>query len=259
MASTRAWAALSCGLALTLASCTKPAKPKPRTEPWPAPAPSASAAAPLTGETVRYRIDRAKVDVLLRAGKKSISGTLGGVEGTIELKPASLEQSRAELRADLLTLTLGTTPGSADPALLARAFDWLELTGSLDRATRERHRYAQVRIQTLQRSQDAGSDQDARVVAYGDVTFHRFRVPASLELDVSFDTAGGAGLSIRTRRPLVVQLAAHDVLPRDSNGKLVAADLVKLGREVGREVQLSVELHALPETPTPAPSPSSAP
>jgi polyisoprenoid-binding protein YceI len=245
-------AALIVALALVPA-CERKPKRVLRTEPWPAPLvasarPGPSASAP--GGRVRYRIERAKVRVELPARRAKPSGALTEVTGSIELDPVRLENTRAHLQADLLSLSLDGENGDTDSGLVARALTWLELSSEREADARERERYATLEITAFEPvalPSDAEARRSSQVVAHGELTLHRFRVPVSLELQVELGGRDGGAtdtLTIRTRRPLIVSLAAHDILPRDSRGNVLTQELATLGRDVGRDARISAELFA---------------
>lgn len=246
---------------LPLLGCREKPKRVVRTEPWPAPALAVSGAtAGESPKSVRYTLEHAVVELELPAKRSKPRGKLSRVEGTIDLDLAHLERSRARLTADLQSLSLGSG-GEEDAALLARAFDWLELGPERSSGDRARDRYVILNITSLEPppiQADEGNKQRraARVMAHGDLTLHHFRVPVALELDVELWPADGGSadsLVIRTHRPLVVSLAAHDILPRDARGTLIPSQLSLLGSEVGRDARVTAELRA---RVAPAPSPS---
>lgn len=249
-------------LALAALGCREKPKRVVRTEPWPAPAVSASSASPSeAGKPMRYTLVHALVELELPAKRGKPRGKLGRVEGSIDLDPTHLEKSRARLTVDLLSLSLGSG-NEEDSALLARAFDWLEIGSERSSGDRARDRYAILNITSLEPSgpppEESGKRRSARVTAHGDLTLHHFRVPVAVELEVELRPVEGGGpdmLLIRTRRPLVVSLAAHDILPRDPRGNLLPNQLSTLGTEVGRDARVSAELKArastLPEPTNP--------
>lgn len=241
--------------------CREKPKRVVRTEPWPAPALAVSGLPASESQgPVRYTLEHATVELELPAKRGKPRGKLGRVEGTIDLDPTHLERTRARLTADLESLSLGDG-GEDDAALLARAFDWLELGANRPSGERAQDRYVILNITSIEppptQADDAKSRQRAaRVVAHGDLTLHHFRVPVALELDVELRPGQGGGretLVIRTRRPLVVSLAAHDILPRDTRGALIPSQLSALGSEVGRDARVTAELRARP-APSPEPS-----
>jgi polyisoprenoid-binding protein YceI len=249
--------ALALLLALPVLGCREKPKRVVRTEPWLAPVVSASGASE-AGKPLRYSIDQASVELELPARRGKPRGKLGRVEGSIDFDPVHLDRTRARLTADLLSLTMSSA-GEDDPTLLARAFDWLELGAERAPVDRARDRYAVLNITALEAGatpEEAGKRRAARVVAHGDLTLHHFRVPVVLELEVELKSAEGAEpatLLIRTRKPLVVSLVAHDILPRDARGALLSNQLSAHENTVGREARVTAELRARP-SPLPEPT-----
>ena len=199
---------------------------------------------------MRYTVEQASVDLELRAKRGQFKGKLGRVEGTIDVDPIHLERTRARLTADLESLSL-EAGGEEDTALLSRAFDWLEIGDLRAGADRARNRYAVLNIRALEQPTRAdevrGQRRTARGIAQGDLTLHHFRVPLTLELDIEFRAVDGRvadALVIRTRRPFVVSLAAHDILPRDARGRLISSPFSALGPEVVRDARVTAELRA---------------
>ncbi|HET9929166.1 MAG TPA: hypothetical protein VFQ35_00700 [Polyangiaceae bacterium] len=243
-------------LLFALAGCRHKEKRVLRTEPWAAPVAISSASGAALpsapeGKPVRYIVDQARVTLELPAKKKKPSGSLAKVSGEIDLDVLHPENTRAELRADLLSLSLGSNGRDESPELVAKAFDWLELSARKPPEEREKERYAKIEIlgfDPVGGPDAAPQGRSARVVARGNLTLHHFRVPIALELDVQLrggTTDEPSRLTIRTRRPLVVSLVAHDILPRDAAGSLVAGGVRSLGTEVGRDARVTAEISAV--------------
>jgi hypothetical protein len=99
----------------------------------------------------------------------------------------------------------------------------------------------------------AGEVREVQVLARGELSLHGYRVEHSARLRVRFHypTAAEAGqtpsqLTVETRSPLSVSLAAHDIKPRDSSGVFIARDVKLLGVQVARDARVSLRLTALP-------------
>jgi polyisoprenoid-binding protein YceI len=240
---------------LVLVACERKPKRVVRTEPWPAPLASAgpTPSASPSGASIRYRIERAEIRLELPARRAKPRGAIATVSGTIDLDPAQLEKTRARLEADLLSLSFENQDGEADAARLARALTWLELNPEREADARPAERYAVLEITALERSEppiDGVPTGRANVTAHAELTLHRFRVPVTLELEVKLEQSDAGStdiLSIRTLRPLVVSLAAHDILPRDARGNVLSDELASAFTEVGREARVSAKLVARPE------------
>ena len=104
-------------------------------------------------------------------------------------------------------------------------------------------------------SVEAGASETRAVTftARGQLLLHGFRVDQSAELRALFSYTGPAvpgsrpeRLVIQTRGPFVVSLKAHDIQPRNESGVFVAQDAKLLGREIGTQAQVHVDLSARP-------------
>lgn len=219
-----------------------------RTEPWPAPRIATSAGVP-RGEPIEYVLDSGRIDIELKTKKGRITGQLDRLTSTLTFDPVHVERTRGSVRADLLDLELSAgARDEADPSLLARAFRWLEIDASRPEEDRERDRWAEVRVVGFEPpSERAGSNRRraSRVSAFAEVTLHRFRVPLTLDLEVELLSDTDAGISrlrARTRRPFVVSLAAHDILPRDATGQVTLSERSGQALDFPREARVSAEL-----------------
>lgn len=229
--------------------CKRAEKRVLRTEPWPAPAVASSS--PLARATVAYHVERGAVRVDLSTRKAKPLVTLERIEGRVDVDYSELVRTRGNIRVDLLSLSAsGGEGGQVDPSLTRRAFDWLELGSLVPQADRDQNRWAELRLTALAVEEEGHatpSRKGARrghAVGYAELTLHRFRVPVTVDLEVELDGAEGIpeSLRIRTRRPLTVPLAAHDILPRASDGTLATESLGALGTQVAREGRVTVDM-----------------
>lgn len=222
-------------LALVLTfGCKRAEKPPQRTEPWLA---HPSASAPATSpEVERYELAEGNVRVELRGPRGRATATLGKLEGQLTLNPVHLEKTRGEIRADLLSLDF------EDPSLDLSALRALELEPDVPNEARERDRFAKLRVVGFEnpRPSEGTSQRRGPTSAFVELTLHRFRVPLTLELAVERSPKRGAPLRVRTRRPIVVDLAAHDLVAEDrAPGTEVARGASSPGY---REARVSAEL-----------------
>lgn len=197
---------------LLFAGCKKAEQPALRTEPWPAPAVSASSSRKSSG-IVRYELVQGSAEVELRGKRPSAVARLARLEGQVELDPLHIEKTRAELRADLLALDF------EDPSLVLQALHALELGPDAPSEERERDRWAKLRIVGFENKPPSAGprrpNRVSQVSAFAELTLHRFRVPVPIELEVELPSDPKAPLRVRTRRPIVVDLEAHDLAPLD--------------------------------------------
>lgn len=223
-----------------------------RTEPWPAPAVSVSAVT-TPGATMKYALASGSVQIELKGKRERLLGSIERLEGELEFDPARLENSRGTVRADLSSSSF-SAPGAAsgeDSELTLGALRALELGPDRPSEERERDRWAIVRVigfEAPKKDERANARTRAAVRAFAELTLHRFRVPVTLELDVELVPEAGGGapeLRVRTRRPLLVQLSAHDLVARDP-AKSEAAGGSARAREGIREARVSAELSWTP-------------
>lgn len=238
---------------LTLLACQREPKRVVRTEPWPAPAAVQSAPTTATPGT-RYELVSGIASVDLSTKRQPLRGTISRLEGSIDWDGARPELTRATLRADLLSLSITSRTNPAeDASWTARAFDWLELGAERASEQRELDRWAELRFVSMQPhpgNEARRVGRPALVTVQGELTLHHFRVPVELELEVDTrNTARGAELVIRTRRPLLVSLAAHDILPRDPAGSVLPGAVSELGKLVARQALVAVEVVARGQPP----------
>ncbi len=91
------------------------------------------------------------------------------------------------------------------------------------------------------------------LVATGKLLVHGVEAEHTVQLRALFDFPGKPGpklrpsrIALRTRHPLALSLAAHDIKPRDSEGVFVAEGMKLLGVSVGRTARISLDLTAVP-------------
>lgn len=233
-------------MAVVLALGCKKAEKRPvRTEPWPAPAAVSVKSGPKSSGVVRYALAQGSARVELRNKRTRVEGVLSRIEGQVELDPLNVEKTRAELRADLLSLDF------EDPSLDAYALRALELDAEVPSEDRERERWAKLRIVGFENREPSDGtrrrSRKTRLSAFAELTLHSFRVPTPIELEVELDPAPGGSLQVRTRRPIVVDLDAHDLAPshREDPGRARRFERID-GLEGFREARVSAELSFRP-------------
>lgn len=231
-------------LTVSLAACRKEEAPKPRTEPWLNPAygalsaPSIGSATP-AGALLEYELspEASRITFSLPAKGGNPRGRLVRANGTLKYSPGNLGQSRAELLFDLTSIELEPWEDASTPH---DALEWLELGAEVPQATRELHRYARFSLSSLNGFGElVGPRRRAGGTARGELALHGFRVAHELLLEVE---ARGEELIVRTKRPVTIALAEHDIAPRGPRGELRAQDLALIGTKVGKAIKVDCEL-----------------
>jgi hypothetical protein len=191
------------------------------------------------------------------------------VRGTLVVDLLNLKRTRGNLDVDLASIVMQGDPDASAPEVTSRAHDWLDVGASRPEALRERMRWARFTVLRIERaSADAahagkpsalpdaapgpgGEAREVDVVAAGELELHAHRVERTVSLRVTFVYAGSASaerdperIVVRTTRPVTIALRTHDIQPRDPHGALVAAELGWLGKRVGREARVELDVVA---------------
>ena len=273
---------LSLAVAMALlAACSKKEPPPPEpTEPWPAHAAPSAKQSPTKRTTYQVE-ERASARVRLKTRALTARGELRVARGQLEINLNHLARSKGTIAMDVasIAMTEAGDAGLRDATNAARS--WLNVGSNRPEAERERVRWASFEITRIEDVtsdtaaggrkvkvpivRDAGADASdsgdgqitatesrrVRLKAFGTLTFNGYRVEKRVSLEVVFHWQGDADLrspparvNIRTRRPFVLELAAHDIAPRDESGRRTPGDDKLLGRRVSREARIELELSA---------------
>ena len=240
-------------------------------------APVASALAPSTalppGASVRrFKIDEAsKTSIEMEAPKEKIKAATTGAAGSFDVDLTNIVKSRGEVKVDLSTITTSTfAEADKNASQTTHARTWLEVgdgeTGKLDDKTKETNRYAVYAIRSIHSASAPdvtkvpptkdGAD-DVRTVTLttkGELLVHGHKVDREADVEVAFLYDSGAAadkpkaISIKTKKPLRVVLAEHDVKPRDGFGKIAKSSFHLLGTKVADNADIALDLRAKPQS-----------
>jgi len=233
--------ALMC-LVLAASACRREEKKPVRTEPWLAAAASLSAHAPAA--PTKYRVRRGSATVELRMDQRPIRLRFERIEGEIDVDFRSANATHGKLRADLLSLAVDGAPDGSN--LAARALEALDLPP--DTPDSEPDRFAELSITALDRG-NLGGSRRATLSVQGDLTLHRFRSPVVFDIELELaapDAAVPDSLTVRTRRPMVVSLAAHGLGPAGS--RATAHPPTSPAPRFGKEARISAEIEVEPRS-----------
>lgn len=241
-------------------ACHKKPKPPERTAPWLASARgSASASPPL--QRMTYRLTSSRIEFELPARRATPKGKFGGAEGELDVDLDDLSHTTGHVGLDLATIEMLGSEGLVDGPNTARALDWLELGAGVAPAKRDVWRKVTFELTSLDAGRKVqGSMDDRRVrrrelvtswVVRGELGLHGVRAAESADVTLTLvpgpDPLGPpAELLIRSRRPLVVDLGTHDIVPREGHGVAISKDQAVLGESVGREVRVNFDLRFAP-------------
>lgn len=240
-------------------------------------APVASSLAPSTlppasATVTRFAIDpESGTSIEMDAPKEKIRAATTGGGGVIAVDFANLKNTRGEVKMDLSTLKTNTfSEAEKNASQTMHARTWLEVadgeSGKLEEGVKMANRYAVYAIRSVENASAAelskvtvtkdGAD-EVRVVGIttkGDLLLHGHKVDRAAEVEVTFRYDPGAaadkpkGLSIKSKKPLRVVLADHDVKPRDGFGKIARGSFHLLGTKVADDADISLNLRAKPQS-----------
>lgn len=242
-----------------------------------APVASALAATPRpSGASVKkFVIDNeSKTSIEMEAPKEKIKATAKGGAGTLDIDVSNLANSRGEVKMDLSTITTSTFSGddseSKNKAQTTHARTWLEVadgeSGKLDEKTKEANRYAVYAIRSVENvstadvsklapTKDGGDDvRTVTLTTKGELLVHGHKVERDADVEVAFRYDAGApadkpkAITIKTKKPLRLVLAEHDVKPRDGFGKIAKGSFHLLGTKVADNADISLDLLAKPQS-----------
>jgi hypothetical protein len=230
-------------LVLSVAACRRAEKRVLRTEPWLASA-TASASAGRVVRGARYTVTRGEVTIELRVDGRPTRATLSRVDGSLDIDFREPAKTRGRLSADLLSFRVEND----EAELRTRALERLGVT--------EQSHDADRRVELLLTAVDPGpaTPRGGSAVAQAELTLNRFRVPLLLELELELgaEDAGVPGMiTVRTRRPFVVSLSAHQLASEPPSAR--SPPFFSRRPTLARDARISAEIIAVPATPNDSP------
>ncbi|MBS2012924.1 MAG: hypothetical protein JST00_08560 [Deltaproteobacteria bacterium] len=239
-------------------------------------APTASSLAPSvaapTAKTMKFTIDaKSSTSIDMPAPNEHIKATTDGAAGSLEIDFMDLGNTRGEIKADLTTLTTKTFgDASKDESQTKHARTWLEVadgeSGKLPDDVKATNRYATYAIRSVTNLSEKdlskvaptkdGADEVRTVTATtkGEFLVHGHKLEKEADVEVSFRYAAGSGFDkpkqvvIKTKKPLRVTLAEHDVKPRDGFGKIAKGAFSILGTKVADTADITLDFKANPQS-----------
>jgi hypothetical protein len=230
-------------LVLSLAACRRAEKRVLRTEPWLASA-TASASAGRVVPSARYTVTRGNVTIELRVDGRPTRATLSRVDGSLDIDFRDPAKTRGKLSADLLSFTVENDQAE----LRTRALERLGVTEQSQSADRR------VELSLTAVEPGPATPRGGSATAQVELTLHRFRVPLLLELELELGApdAGVPGMiTVRTRRPFVVSLSAHELASEAPSAR--STPFFSRRPTLGRDARISAEIVAVPATPNDSP------
>lgn len=244
----------------TLIGCeSKPAAPL---------APSASALAPAerrseTAKPFAIEATGSKVTFSMNAPVEKIHGDAAdSAKGELYIDPADINKTTGLIEIDLDKLTLyqqkredeksefGERTKSDKQNEHAKA--WLEISPDAPADQRELNRWVQFRIERVVEasatdvSKLAGAERKITATVEGELRVHQRKVKQQAKVEATFKYEADklVAVTIKTTAPVVVDLEARDVRPRELFGKLAQKTLSDLGQKVAKEAPIELSLTA---------------
>jgi len=242
-----------------------------KAEAVPTPPTAASAipppAAPTGPKALRFAIEPGgKTSIDMPAPKERIRADTTATAGELTLDTVDLQKSRAQVKVDLTTLTTHTFGDKGkDSAQTEHAHNWLEAGTLVTPDVKEANRWAVFTIREVTGATahdlaavaavhgDTDDGKTLEATVKGDFFLHGHSVVKEVPVVVvvhyptgQASTAAPTRVEVRTKAPLHVVLADHDVKPRDSLGKLAQASFSLLGTKVAETADVTFDLTAVP-------------
>lgn len=239
-------------------------------------APAASSLAPSTvaptAMTMKFAVDsKGTTSIDMPAPKEHIKATTEGAAGNLDVDLKNIAASRGEVKIDLSMLTTKTFGDKdQDSAQTTHARCWLDVAdceeAKLDPKMKEANRYAVYAIRSIESPSATDvtkvpatkvGDDEVRTITMttkGELLVHGHKVDREAPVEVSFYyPVGGApekpkSMTFKTKTPLNVKLAEHDVKPHDKFGKVAKEAFNLLGTKVADEAAITLEIKAAPQS-----------
>jgi polyisoprenoid-binding protein YceI len=238
--------------------------------------PSTTAAAPTATATAtaapkppsmgakKLTIDKAtsKVDFLMDAPEEKIHGKAdGAATGELQIDFMDLDRSTGTITVDISDLVV--TQAKVDKSgkigeetksdkQNEHARNWLEIAPDVPEAQRKSNALVTFTIKSVQATGEknlaklTGPERKVPLKATGTFHLHGKDVEKTAELEATFHVEGDkpTSVTVKTLKPLPVDLAEHDVKPRDAFGKLALKTLSALSPKVAKEAAVNLEVTA---------------
>jgi len=255
--------------ALSFVACDKGPSSEGGDKPAVTLAPTATALAPAkpppAGAT-KLKIETAssKVDFLMEAPKEKIAGHVPGTTtGELSIDLDDVTRSTGALMVDLSTFKIYQTAVDKDGKLGEEKFverqnehakNWLEIGEDAPADKKKDNSIIHFSIKSIEVAGEksllklTGAERKLSLKVTGDFLLHGRKAQKVATLAGTFKFNGDklVGASFKTEAPFGVDLAEHDVKPRDGFGKLALKTLEALSPKVAKEALVSFDFSAVP-------------
>ena len=167
-----------------------------------------------------------KADFVMPGKLETIKGTVERAEGKLEIDLSDLTQTRGEIRMDMTALKTHTFGDKdKDGTQTEHARTWLEVSENVeDAAVRAKHQWAVFAIRSVVSADPSnlatqtGAERSSKIEAKGELLVHGHKSEHTIQLTATFnfDGARATKLALATDQPLLLDLEAHEIRPRDN-------------------------------------------
>ncbi len=231
-------------------------------------APTSSALAPaekpsVAALTFEVQAKDSKTTFLMNAPLEKIHGEAAdSAQGEIFVDAADLTKTTALIKVDLDKLVLYQEKREDEKSDFSarekndtqneHARAWLEIGEDAPKDVREKNRWVEFKITKLEDVSEAdlsklsGAERKVTATAVGQLRLHERTAEKKAKIEATFVYDGEklSSVKVKTVEPVVVDLATHDVRPREAFGKLAQRTLEAMGSKVTKEAPVEIELTA---------------
>jgi polyisoprenoid-binding protein YceI len=239
-----------------LANCSKDKEKEQVAAAATATASSTPASTPAAGQARFSLAPGSAAEFLIDAPLEKIKGYSPRISGSLDVNPAMLKKSTADLELDLDTLKTETfNDASKDATQTEHMKNWLEIGTDVEPKARDANRQAKFVLKSIDEvssakladvAPNASGERLVKMKVSGDLMLHGVTSPKTAELQLSFMGPPDDPMVVHvvTTQPLKISLKEHDIKPRDLAGKFLAGSLEKIGQKIDDIVQISLDLKA---------------
>ncbi len=233
-------------------------------------APSASALAPSTtsmsAASMKFTVTKGKTTIDMPAPSEHIKAETSDASGDLQVDLSKLGETRGLVKVDVSKLSTKTFDDSKkNESQTEHARTWLEASDKLPEDVRTKNKYAEFAIRSVSdlsatdlakvaaKTEGAEDVRTVTLTAKGEFLIHGRKVDREVKLEAAFHYPKGAAADakptsviVKTREPMKVVLAEHDIKPRDDGGKIAQKAFNILGVKVADVASVSLEIQASP-------------
>ncbi len=226
----------------------------------------ASSTAPTSAAAMKFTVSKGTTSIDMPAPAEHIKAETSEATGELQIDPKKLGETRGIVKVDVSKLTTKTfDDAKKNESQTDHARTWLEASDKLPEDVRTKNKYAEFAIRSVSdlsegdltkvaaKTEGAEDLRSVTLTGKGEFLIHGRKVDRDVKLEATFHYPKGAAadskptsLVVKTREPLKVVLAEHDIKPRDEGGKIAQKAFSILGVKVADVASVSIEIHATP-------------